>query len=460
MGAGIPPFDGRKHSPSDDLPISKRRSGAVGRFGLLASIVAVSFGAIVLTVVIRQRLFAESRLAKEVQLAKEDEDVIASRRSVYSSEAIPSRTTFSEFLVRAGFDGATIDRIVRDTRPVYDLSRVHAGNQVTFVRSGKGELRSIHYQVDLDRVLWISKEEDGFRAEIKQVPYEIFVAGVKGQIEDSLFQALEDSGEQAQLALEIADIFGWDIDFYTDPRRGDTFEVVVEKKMLGGELLGYGRVLAAQYQNENKLHQAVLFHDPQGRPAYYAPDGKSMKKAFLRSPLKFSTWVTSGFSYRRFHPVLKHYRPHLGIDYHAPVGSPVQAVADGRVVFAGRNGGAGRMIHLRHAMGYETYYMHLSRIRVRVGQRVSQGQIIALSGATGLVTGPHLDFRVKQHGRFRNFLALKLPPAQSVARADWPEFVAARAPLLQELASLHLTQSEHTESAALASTPAGSGKGK
>ncbi len=460
MGRGSPPLSGRKHSPSDRLSISKLRSTGVGRFGILFCIVAVSFGAIVLTVVIRQRLFAESRLAKQVQLAQEDVDVIASCRSVYSLEEIPSRTTFSEFLERAGFDGTTIDRIIRDARPVYDLSRVRAGNQVTFVRSGKGELRSIHYQIDLDRVLWVTKEEDGFRAELKPVPYEIFVTGVKGRIEVSLFQALEDSGEQAQLALEIADIFGWDIDFYTDPRQGDTFEVVVEKKMLGGEMLAYGRVLAAQYQNENKLHQAVLFHDPSGRPAYYAPDGKSMKKAFLRSPLKFSAAVTSGFSRRRFHPILKYYRPHLGVDYGAPVGSPVQSVADGRVVSAGWKGGGGKTIHLRHAMGYETTYMHLSRIRVRAGQRVSQGQVIGLTGATGLATGPHLDFRVQQHGKFRNFLGLKLPPAQSVARADWAEFVAACAQLLDELASLHMSQSEHAESAALANPLTSIGKGK
>jgi murein DD-endopeptidase MepM/ murein hydrolase activator NlpD len=415
---------------------------------------------VLLTVVIRQRLFAESRLAQEMQLAQEDVDVIASRRAVYAEEEIPARTTFSEFLERAGFDARTVGRIVHDARPVYDLSRVRAGNQVTFVRSGKGELRSIHYEIDLDRVLWITKEEDGFRAEIKPVPYEVFVAGVVGRIEGSLFQALADSGEQAQLALEIADIFGWDIDFYTDPRRGDTFEVVVEKKILAGELLGYGRVLAAQYKNGSNLHQAVLFRDPSGRPAYYAPSGKSMKKAFLRSPLKFSAYVTSGFSRRRFHPILKRYRPHLGVDYGAPVGSPVQAVGDGRVVFAGWKGGGGRTIHLRHAKGFETSYLHLSRIRVRAGQRVRQGQVIGLTGATGLATGPHLDFRVKQHGKFRNFLRLKLPPAQSVARADWAEFVVARTQLMDELASLHLQQFRGVEAAALANPQTSIGKGK
>jgi murein DD-endopeptidase MepM/ murein hydrolase activator NlpD len=263
------------------------------------------------------------------------------------------------------------------------------------------------------------------------------VAGVAGTVHDSLFQAVADQGEGDWLTLEIADIFGWDVDFSTDTRQGDTFAVIVEKKMLGSKLWGYGRVLAAEYQNEGQLHQAVLFRDPSGRPGYYGPSGKSLQKAFLRSPLKFSAPITSRFSRHRFHPILKHYRPHLGIDYGAPVGSAVQAVGDGRVVSAGWSGGGGKMVRLRHPKGFETYYLHLSRILVRPGQQVRQGQIIARSGATGLATGPHLDFRVRRHGQFVNFLRLKLPPAQSVAKKDWNDFVATRTELLDQLASLH-----------------------
>ena len=260
---------------------------------------------------------------------------------------------------------------------------------------------------------------------------------MEGKVSDSLFQAVADQGEGDWLALEIADIFGWDIDFSTDPQPGDTFEIVVEKKMLNGRLWGYGRVLAAQYQNAGQLHQAVLFRDPSGRPAYYGPSGKSLQKAFLRSPLKFSAPVTSRFSRSRFHPILKYYRPHLGVDYGAPVGSPVQAVGDGRVISAGWNGGGGKMVRLRHTMGYETYYLHLSSILVRPGQQVRQGQIIARTGATGLATGPHLDFRLRRHGAFVNFLRLKLPPAESVASKDWNDFVATRTQFLDQLASLH-----------------------
>jgi murein DD-endopeptidase MepM/ murein hydrolase activator NlpD len=398
---------------------------------------AAAVGGLPLESIIQKRSQAEQLLAEESRLAAQEVEMINARRLVHDEEELPARTTISQFFEKAGIDVATAGEIVRDARPVYNLARIRAGNRVDIIRSGKGDLRAVSYQVDQDRVLWITKQQQGFRAEMQPVPYTLTVAGVAGTVRDSLFQAVADQGEGDWLTLEIADIFGWDVDFSTDTQPGDTFEVLVEKKMLNGQLWGYGRVLAAQYQNEGQLHQAVLFRDPAGRPAYYGPSGKSLQKAFLRSPLKFSAPVTSRFSRSRFHPILKRYRPHLGVDYGAPVGSPVQAVGDGRVVSAGWRGGGGKMVRLRHAMGYETYYLHLSRILVRPGQQVRQGQIIARSGATGLATGPHLDFRVSRHGQFVNFLRLKLPPAQSVASKDWNDFVATRTELLDQLASLH-----------------------
>jgi murein DD-endopeptidase MepM/ murein hydrolase activator NlpD len=419
-----------------------RRTGLARRRIFVTVLILAVTGGVFLAALIRQRNFSERLLAQELRLAQEDVEMIASLRSVYAEHDLPSRTTFSQFLVEAGLDPKTVDRIVRDTRPIYDLARVRAGNRVSVVTSGTGDLRAVSYQIDSDRILWVNREGEGFRAEIQEVPYVFEVAGVAGEIQDSLFQAVVDAGEGVQLALEVADIFGWDLDFNTDPRRGDTFEIVVEKKMLHGEHIGYGRILAARYQNAGDLYQAVLFRDPSGKAAYYAPDGKAMQKAFLRSPLKFSGRVTSGFSHRRFHPILKRYRPHHGVDYAAPTGSPVQAVGDGAVVSAGWENGGGKTVRLRHPKGYETSYLHLSRILVRPGQRVRQGQLIGLSGATGLATGPHLDFRVSQHGRFRNFLTMKLPPAQSVAKKDWDEFVAARDPLLAELEALHAGETE------------------
>jgi murein DD-endopeptidase MepM/ murein hydrolase activator NlpD len=422
-------------NPPQEGPAKAAASGRARRLVIWCVLAAVA-GGLPLASILKKRDSAEQLLAQESRLAEAEVEVINSRRLVHDEEALPARTTISQYLEKAGLDNATVGEIVRDARPVYNLAWVRAGNQVDIIRSGKGDLRAVSYQVDQDRVLWLTKQDKGFGAEMQAIPYTVTVAGVAGTVRDSLFQAVADQGEGDWLTLKIADIFGWDVDFSTDTREGDTFEVVVEKKMLGGKLWAYGRVLAAQYQNEGHLHQAVLFRDPSGRPAYYGPSGKSLQKAFLRSPLKFSAPITSRFSRHRFHPILKRYRPHLGIDYGAPVGSPVQAVGDGRVVSAGWSGGGGKMVRLRHPKGFETYYLHLSRILVHPGQQVQQGQIIARTGATGLATGPHLDFRVRRHGQFVNFLRLELPPAQSVAKKDWNDFVATRTEFLDQLASL------------------------
>ena len=387
--------------------------------------------------ILRQRAMAESMLSHESRLAVQSIDIINERRLVHNEEEIPERATIIEFFEKTGLGAKMGEEIVRAARPVYDLSRIRAGNRIDIIRSGNGDLRAVTYEVDRDRLLWITKQESGFHAELRPIPYEIIVTGVAGTVRSSLFQAMDDLGEGVWLTVELADIFGWDVDFSTDTQTGDTFEAVVEKKILHGERWGYGRILAAQYTNAGTLHQAVLFRDPSGRPAYYAPSGKSVQKAFLRSPLKFGAPVTSGFSKRRFHPILKRYRPHHGVDYGVPVGSAVQAVGNGRVVFAGRKGGSGKMVQLRHAKGYDTYYLHLSRILVKPGRQVLQGQVIGKSGKTGLATGPHLDFRVSRHGKFLNFLRLKLPPAESVAKKDMAEFASLRTQLVDQLASLH-----------------------
>jgi len=203
--------------------------------------------------------------------------------------------------------------------------------------------------------------------------------------------------------------------------------LVFEKRTVpGDETPTYGQIFAAEYVNGKHPYDAVQFHDPDGRPAYYTADGKSLQKAFLHSPLKFAARVSSHFSMHRFHPVMKEYRAHLGTDYAAPIGTPVQAIANGRVEFSGMKGGNGHLIILKHSNGYESYYLHLSRRLVRVGQNVQQGQRIGLVGMTGLASGPHLDFRMKQHGSFVNFEHLKLPPANPVAKSDLPSFNLVR----------------------------------
>lgn len=382
----------------------------------------------------RARYAAERQFYTEASFAREEAQRIQQQVILFTQRAIPARLPFAAMLQGLGIDSLTATRVVASAQPVFNLRRLRAGNEVAVGRSVLGELRLVRYRIDTDRVLMTTLLGGDFHSEIQTIPSETQVAGVTGEIRGSLFEAVVDSGEKPELAMRLADIFGWDLDFYTDPRPGDTFRVVVEKKILSnGEPASYGRILAAEYNNAGRAYRAVLFHDPLGHPAYYTPDGKSMKKAFLHSPLKFAAPITSHFSMHRFHPILKEYRPHLGIDYGAPTGTPVQTIGDGRVIFAGPKGGSGNLIEIQHSNGYTTYYMHLSRILVRNGERVDQGERIGLVGMTGLATGPHLDFRIQRRGEFLNFERLPLPPSDPVAKRDWVEFAAMRDRAMEQM---------------------------
>jgi len=424
----------------------------VNRRVLTPYLLLALLGVAVLGAVSYKRFAAGREFAQQATLARQDAERISTQVILFSEHKLAAGVNFSNAVEKLGVDPPTAAVIASSAQSVYDLRHVRAGNRLAVGRSVLGELRAVRYQIDADRMLWViplGLTHRVFHAEIKTILSTTEVAGVSGEIRDSLFNAVTDAGETPELAMRLAEIFGWDLDFYTDPRSGDIFRVVVEKKKyLDGQTAAYGRILAAEYSNDGHIYQAVLFRDPSGRPAYYAPDGQSLQKAFLRSPLKFAAPITSHFSRSRFHPILKAHRPHLGIDYGAPVGTPVQAIGSGHVVFAGPKGGAGNLIHLRHTNGYETMYMHLSRVLVRSGQRVEQGQRIGLVGRTGLATGPHLDFRIVQHGAYRNFEHLQLPPAQPVARSDWSDFVATRTQWLPLLPEPHAPQtSERTENA-------------
>jgi murein DD-endopeptidase MepM/ murein hydrolase activator NlpD len=389
--------------------------------------VSLAVGAFVDGFALQKRWAAEREYQRQVVLADEEGARIRAEVVLPSSAKMPSRENFAGELQRFGLTPTEATDATAAAQRAWNLRQLRAGNSITVGRSVEGKLRLIDYKIDAERMLHIVPQPQGFSAEVQSIPLHTETAVISGQLEDSLFNAVEQVGESPEIALRLAQIFGYDLDFYTDPRRGDTFRVVLEKKKYErGETAGYGRILAAEYVNGSKKYQALLFHDPGGRPAYYTADGKSLEKAFLHSPLKFGAPVTSHFSKARFHPILKTYRPHLGTDYGAPIGTPVQTIGSGRVVFAGRNGGDGNMVHIAHSNGYETYYLHLSRIFVRPGERVEIGKTIGLVGMTGLATGPHLDFRIAQKGQFKNFEALGLPPSDPVSKNNWPEFSALR----------------------------------
>jgi murein DD-endopeptidase MepM/ murein hydrolase activator NlpD len=412
---------------------------------------------------------AQAQFANEVSLARAEAARIQRDVVMFTDGIAPPRVPFHLALEEMGLDPAVAARIAAVAQRSFDLRHFRAGNRLVIGRGVLGDLREVRYRIDADRELVIARkvpensqvassmqiaqstqsslsaenskrsvetrstqaienaQTGNFHSEIRTIPSETETAGVSGTIQGSLFESVIAAGEKPELAMRLAEIFGWDLDFYTDPRPGDTFRIVVEKKKFGnGETAAYGRILVAEYNNAGRPYRAVLFHDLTGHPAYFTPDGKAMKKAFLHSPLKFAAAITSHFSAHRFHPILKEYRPHLGIDYAAPTGTPVQTIGDGRVTFAGRKGGAGNLIEIQHTNGYTTYYMHLSRVLVHAGQHVEQGQRIGLVGMTGLATGPHLDFRIQQRGQFLNFERLGLPTADPVSKRDWSEFASAR----------------------------------
>jgi murein DD-endopeptidase MepM/ murein hydrolase activator NlpD len=355
-------------------------------------------------------------------------------------QRVPSGN-FMVALEKLGLTNAEASGASAAAQRAFNLRQVRAGNTISVTRNPEGALREIDYKIDGDRLLKIVPDKGGFAAEIKLIPSTTEIAVVSGQIEDSLFGAVQQSGESPELTMRLAQIFGYDLDFYTDPRRGDTFRVVLEKKKYSnGETAAYGKILAAEYDNGGKKYQALLFHDPTGQAAYYTADGRSLQKEFLRSPLKFAAPVTSHFSKARFHPILKIYRAHLGTDYGAPIGTPVQSIGNGKVTFAARKGGEGNMVQIQHSSGYETMYLHLARMYVRTGEHVSIGKIIGVVGSTGLSTGPHLDFRILQKGQYMNFEKLGLPPSEPVEKRNWPEFALVREKWLPILKNPELLQ--------------------
>jgi len=414
----------------------------VNRRFLILLVLVCAAGAAILSYAFQQRLAAAAEFAHQAKLAKAEAERIRQQVIVPAEEKVLAGGNFTAALQKFGLSAGEAASASAAAQHAFNLRQVRAGNTITVGRSVEGTLREIDYKIDSGRMLKIVPEDRGFSAQIKEIPSKTEVAAVTGRVGDSLFNAVEDAGESAELAMRLAQIFGYDLDFYTDPRKGDTFRIVLEKKKYAnGQTAGYGRILAAEYENAGKKYQALLFHDPAGRPGYYSADGKSLQKAFLRSPLKFGAPVTSHFNWARFHPILKTYRPHMGTDYGAPVGTPVQTIGSGRVVFAGPKGGEGNMVQIAHPNGYETMYLHLSRMFVRNGEHVEIGKTIGLVGSTGLSTGPHLDFRILQKGQYKNFEKLGLPPSDPVSKKNLPEFAAVREKWLPLLKNPELLQS-------------------
>jgi murein DD-endopeptidase MepM/ murein hydrolase activator NlpD len=322
--------------------------------------------------------------------------------------------------------------------PLFDTRKCYPGDSYEIITSTSGVLEGFNYYSGPLDIYGVKKSPSGELIAFHQkIPLEKRILGLIGEIEASLYESMIQLGQPPELTMRFADIFAWQIDFLTEPRPGDKFKLVWEKFYRNGEEFSDGAILAAQYLGKEVSHTAILFEDPEGLKDYYTIKGESLRKEFLRSPLNYRR-ISSYFSYKRFHPILKYYRPHLGIDYAAPSGTPVASIGDGVVTYVGWKGEYGRFVKVRHQNGYYSTYGHLSRYErgIKRGVKVKQGQVVGYVGASGLATGPHLDFRLIRNGSFINFLKIQIPAAESVKERYRKEFEITKRERLSQVGIL------------------------
>lgn len=365
---------------------------------------------------------------------------------------VPRNATLDGLLREHNLPAELVQAAVAAARDVFDPRDLRANRPYRLVRSLDGLLREFEYQIDTDRFLRIITPDYSQPAVLhaQVIPYvkETTVTAVRGTIDadhPSLIAAMEATGENLTLAIDLAGLFSGQIDFQSDLQPGDTFELLFEKSMREGQFSNYGAILGARFTNEGRQYQAFRWVNPAtNKAAFFDENGRSLKRVMLKSPLKFDARLSSGFSRRRFHPVHRTYRPHLGVDYAAPTGSHVVAVADGVVVSAAWAGGGGRQVRLRHAGGLESYYLHLSSFAkgIRAGVRVDQGQLIGRVGMSGTATGPHLDYRLKKNGVFVDPRRehSRQPPGEPIPASHLPAYRLVRDGVVRQLSTVLLAE--------------------
>ena len=362
-------------------------------------------------------------------------------------ETVRSGDSLARIFSRLRISPQQLDRLMRTGEDTAILKRIMPGQTLKFDVQD-GELQQLVVQIDRLNTLHIQREGEDFGTHTTTRELETRVANASGEISSSLFLAGMDAGLSDNLVMELAGIFGWDVDFALDIREGDHFTLLYEEKYLDGEKLRDGDILAAEFTNRGKTYRALRYTDAGGRSDYYTPDGKSMRKAFIRTPVDF-TRISSRFG-KRYHPTLKKRKNHHGVDYAAPRGTPIKAAGDGKIVHIGRKGGYGKTIIIQHGGKYSTLYAHMSNYnrKLRRGARVKQGQTIGYVGTTGRSTGPHLHYEFRVNGVHRNPLTVKLPTAAPIQAKYRADFLAKTRVLVSQLDMLTATTvatNEHVE---------------
>ncbi len=340
--------------------------------------------------------------------------------------------TLGQVLDELGLSSRESWEVSQEAAKHVDLRRLRPRDTYAVLLDDDSRIRSVRLTLAGKGRAEVLRQGDTWRGSWHRFTEERIVRSIRGELRDSLEGSIQRAGAEAMLAYLMADVLQWDLDFTRDLRQGDRFEILFEEILLDGAYESLGEILGLAYDNRGERLEAYRFGEEAG---YYDAEGRPLRKMFLRSPLRFSR-VTSRFSHRRFHPILKRYRPHLGVDYGAPVGTPVRVTGNGVVEFAGRDGSGGKTIRVRHPNQYKTAYLHLSRFAsgIRSGRRVSQGEVIGYVGSTGLATAPHLDYRIQHRGRWINPLSLKSQPADPIPGDRLPQFLAWRDHLRDRLA--------------------------
>ncbi|MDR2799680.1 MAG: M23 family metallopeptidase [Desulfovibrio sp.] len=368
--------------------------------------------------------FDDERAETEKDEAPEEEEEEEEREKIIQGEIARGDTMGG--LLRQWLSPAQIQSLLEACKDIYSVGRIHAG-QPYLVLLEQGDLMRFEYEIDDTRRLIIAREIAGetsrWKASLETIAYSVTLIKVEGTINSNLFDTMTQLGESPALAMRLADIFAWEINFIRDIQPGDSFRLLVEKRYRDGMFKGYGHIPVAEFVNKKNRFEAFQFMDSYGNNAFFNAAGESLRRAFLKAPLAF-TRISSRYSHARLHPILNTVRPHLGVDYAAPTGTPVRAIGSGTVTFRGYGHGAGNYITLKHPNGYESMYMHLNGFArgLKQGGHARQGETIGYVGSTGYATGPHLDFRLKRNGRFLDPEKVLSPRDESVSAAKLAEF--------------------------------------
>jgi murein DD-endopeptidase MepM/ murein hydrolase activator NlpD len=352
--------------------------------------------------------------------------VAARAPAVYwHDERVQRGDTIGSLLARAGVDDDAAFRFLRTDPSARALYQLRPGRPLHFATDDDGDLVELRFLQPSGDVLTVDREGSTFAAHAAAPSIDTRIEMRSATVATSLFAAADAANLPDAITMELADVFGGDIDFHHDLRRGDTFSVVYEARAIDGEPAGAGRILAAEFVNHGVAYRAYQWTDAEGRSGYYGEDGRSLRKAFLRAPLAFSR-ITSGFTPARFHPILQKWKSHQGTDFGAPMGTPVHVTADGVIAVAGQETGYGNVVIVRHGKTYSTVYAHLSRFApaLKPGARVSQGDVIGFVGMTGWATGPHLHYEFRVDNVPRNPVTVALPSAEPIADGERAKFMA------------------------------------